>query len=107
MPTGSEASDSASTQNSLATQPSVITVPVNIPLSEKLDLSGSNLPVKWQRFSRVWSNYEIAVQLKDPKNQDWNKKRRTPRLLTCIGSDSLDVIDAMKSEIKDQRKTQQ
>ena len=37
---------------SSGTQPSVIhvTVPVNIPLPEKMDLSGGNLPVKWQRF---------------------------------------------------------
>ena len=32
------------------TQPSMITVPVNIPLPEKMDLSGGNLPVKWPRF---------------------------------------------------------
>ena len=30
-----------------ATQPSMITVPVNIPLPERMDLSGGNLPVKW------------------------------------------------------------
>ena len=37
---------------SSGTQPSVIhvTVPVNIPLPEKMDLSGGNLPVKWPRF---------------------------------------------------------
>ena len=101
MPTGSEASDSASTHNSSGIQPSVITVPVNIPLPEKLDLSGGNLPVKWERFSRAWSNCEIAAQR---KNQDQNKERRTATLLTCLGSDTLDVIDAMEFEIENQRK---
>lgn len=104
MPNGSEASDSASTQNSSGTQPSVITVPVNIQLPEKLDSGGGNLPVKWQRFSRAWSNYEIAAQLQDPENQDRNKERRNATLLTRIGSDALDVIDAMEFEIEDQRK---
>ena len=52
----------------------VITVLVNTPLPEKLDLSDGNLPVKWQRFSRAWSNYEIAAQLKDPENPDRNKQ---------------------------------
>lgn len=104
MPNGSEASDSASTQNSSGTQPSVITVPVNIQLPEKLDSGGGNLPVKWQRFSRAWSNYEIVAQLKDPENQDRNKERRNATLLTRIGSDALDVIDAIEFEIEDQRK---
>ena len=59
MTTGGEASDFASTQNPSGTQNnSVITIPVNIPLPEKLYLIGGNLPVKWQQFSRAWSNYE-------------------------------------------------
>ena len=37
-------------------QPSMITLPVNILLPERTDLSGGNLPVKWQRFCRAWSN---------------------------------------------------
>ena len=69
-----------------------------------MDLSGGNLPVKWQRFSRVWSNYEIAAQLKDPENPGRNKDRRAATLLTCIGSDALDVIDAVEFENEDQRK---
>ena len=39
------------TQNLTGTQPAVIIVPVSIPLPEKLDLSGENLAVKWQRLS--------------------------------------------------------
>ena len=82
----------------------MITVPVNKPLPEMMDLSGGNLPVKWQRFSRAWSNYEIAAQLKDPENPGRNKERRVATLHTCIGSDALDVIDAMEFENEDQRK---
>ena len=82
----------------------MITVPVNIPLPRKLDLSGGNLAVKWQRLSRAWSNYDIAAQLKDPENQDRNKERRTATLVTCIVPDALDVIDAMDFNTKDQRK---
>ena len=99
MPTMSEEGGGAS-----GTQPSMITVPVNIPLPERMDLSGGNLPVKWQRFSRAWSNYEIAAQLKDPENPGRNKERRAATLRTCIGSDALDVIDAMEFENEDQRK---
>ena len=86
------------------TQPSMITVPVNIPLPERMDLSGGNLPVKWQRFCRAWSNYESAAQPKDPENPGRNKERRAATLLTCIGSDALDIIDAMEFEKEDQRK---
>lgn len=86
------------------TQPSMITVPVNILLPERMDFSGGNLPVNWQRFCRAWSNYKIAAQLKDPENPARNKERRAATLLTCIASDALDVIDAMEFENEDQRK---
>jgi len=99
MPSTSEEGGGAS-----GTQPSLITVPVNIPLPGRMDLSGGNLPVKWQRFCRAWSKYEIAAQLKDPENPGRNKERRAATLLTCIGSDALDVINAMESENEDQRK---
>ena len=105
MPTtpsdNTEESSGGSAPNSSTTHYTVITVAVNTPLPEKLDLSGENLPVKWQRFSRAWSNYEIAAQLKDPENQDRIKQRRTATLLTCIG---LDVIDSVEFESEDQRK---
>ena len=86
------------------TPPLMITVPVDIPLPERMDFSGGNLPVKWQRFCRAWSNYEIAAQLKDPENPARNRERRAATLLTCIGSDALDVIDVMEFENEDQRK---
>ena len=84
--------------------PSMITVLVNIQFPQWLDLNDCNLPVKWHRFCRAWSNYEIATQLKDPEYPDRNKERHGATLLTCIGSDALDIIDAMKFENEDQRK---
>ena len=69
MPTTSEESGGASS----GTPPSMITVPVTILPPERMDFSGGNLPVKWQRFSRAWSNYEIAAQPKDPENPGRNK----------------------------------
>ena len=39
-------SSGGSAPNLSTTHHTVITVPVNIPLPEKLDLSGGNLPVK-------------------------------------------------------------
>ena len=44
------------------------------------------------------------TQLKDHENPDRNKERRAATLLTCIGSDALDEIDAMEFENEDQRK---
>ena len=81
----------------MKTGKSVITVPVNIPLPEKLDLIGGNL------LSSDNSLVERG-QIMRPENQDRNKERRTATLLTCIGSDALDVIDVMEFEIEDQRK---
>ena len=77
---------------------------MNIPLPERMDLSGGNLPVKWERFCRAWSNYEIAAELKDSENLGRNKERWAATLLTCIGSDALDVTAAMEFENEDQRK---
>ena len=74
MPTTGKESGGVSPANPLGGQATVITVPVNIPLPETLDLSGGILPVKWQQFSREWSNYEIAGQLKDLENPDKNKE---------------------------------
>jgi len=99
MPTMSEEGGGAS-----GTQPLLITVPVNIPLPERMDLSFGNLPGKWQRFCWAWSNYEITAQLKDPENPVRNKERLAATLLTCISSDALDIIDAMEFENEDQRK---
>ena len=101
-PSGEEGASWA--QNMLVAQPTMIKVPVNMPLSEKLDLNGRNLMVKWQRFRRGWSNYEVAAQLKDPENPDRHKERRTATLLTCISPNALDVINAMVFDTEDKRK---
>ena len=101
MPNPSEGESPNTARNLTGTQPAVIIVPVSIPLPEKLDLSSGNQAVKWQRLSRVWSNY---AQLKDPENDDRNKERRTAILLTCIGLGALGVIDAMEFDTEDQRK---
>ena len=58
----------------------MITVPVNIPLPERMDLSGGNLPVKWRRFCRAWSNYEISAQIKDPENPSRKKEQQVATL---------------------------
>src|SRR6056300_251020 len=59
----------------------------NIPLPLKLESDGC-LSTNWKRFKRNWSNYEIASRLnKEPK------ELRTATLLTCIGSDALEVFD--------------
>ena len=100
MPNPSEGESPNTARNLTGIQPAVIIVPVSIPLPEKLDLSSGNQAVKWQRLSRVWSNY---AQLKDPENDDRNKER-TAILLTCIGLGALGVIDAMEFDTEDQRK---
>ena len=102
MSTPDEESGGGSTQNLSCGQPTVITLPVNIPLP--IGFKRWKSPYQVARFSRVSSNYEIEAQLKDPGNPDWNKEQRTTTLLTCIGSDALDVIDAMEFENEAQRK---
>ena len=101
MPNPSEGESPNTARNLTGNQPAVIVVPVSIPLPEKLDVSSGNQVVKWQRLSRVWSNY---AQLKGPENMDRNKERRTATLLTCIGLGALGVIDAMEFDTEDQRK---
>ena len=95
--TSSGEEGAASAQNMSVGQPTVITVPVNTRLLEKLNFSGGNLTVKWQRFSRTRSNY-------DSENLDRKKEQRTATLHTCIGPDALDVIDAMVFDTEDERK---
>ena len=45
-------------------------------------------------------NRSSAKRLRNPGR---NKERRAATLLTCIGSDALDVIDAVEFENEDQR----
>ena len=76
-------------------QPNTVQIPINIPLPSKLELTG-NLATNWKKFHRAWNNYEIAARLKDPENPAINKSLRTATLLTCIGSDALDVYEGLE-----------
>ena len=78
-------------------------VPTNIPLPAKLDTSG-NLSNNWKRFRRNWENYELATRLKDPMQPEENKQLRAATLLTCIGSDALDIFDSPDFDSDEQRK---
>ena len=80
------------------------TLPVNLPLPEKLEISTGTLVNNWRKFKRAWENYEVAAQLKDPQNPAWNKERRAATLLTSLGSDALDVLEGLPFEEEIQRK---
>lgn len=93
MPPKPEVQSSATAQASgTLEQPRLVQIPKNIPLPSKLEIS-RNLATNWKKFQRAWNNYEIAARLKDPEHPDVNKPLRTATLLTCIGSDALDVYD--------------
>lgn len=103
MPPKPEVESGATAQTSGALeQPRPVQIPINIPLPSKLELSG-NLATNWKKFHRAWNNYEIAARLKDPEHPDVNKSLRTATLLTCIGSDALDVYDGLDFESVEQK----
>ena len=83
-------------------QPNLVKIPINIPLPSKLELTG-DLATNWKKFHHAW-NYEIAARLKDPENPTVNKSLRTATLLTCIGSDALDVYEGLEFENEDDKK---
>ena len=60
-----------------------------IPLPSKLDFKG-NLAVNWKKFKRLWTNYEVASRLNTQSGD-----LRTATLLTCIGSDVLEIYDGL------------
>ncbi len=98
MPPKLEVASAATAQASgTLEQPRLLQIPINIPLPSKLELSG-NLATNWKKFHQAWNNYEIAARLKDPEHPDVNKSLRTATLLTCIGSDALDVYDGLDFE---------
>ena len=104
MPPKPEVDGEASSQAPGALeQAKLVQIPINIPLPSKLELTG-NLATNWKKFHRAWNNYEIAARLKDPDNPHDNKSLRTATLLTCIGSDALDVYDGLVFENEDQKK---
>ena len=84
-------------------QPNLVQIPINIPLPSKLELTG-DLATNWKKFHRAWNNYEIAARLKDPENPTVNKSLRTATLLTCIGSDALDVYEGLEFANEDDKK---
>ena len=73
-------------------QPAIMTMPTNIPLPAKLELTG-NLATDWKLFIRAWKNYEIAATLKDPSKSNKNNLLRTATFLTFLESDSLDIFE--------------
>ena len=91
-----------SSQTAQEAQPRVIQVPINIPLPQKLEFSG-NVATNWKKFQRAWENYEVAARLKDPSEPHGNKALRTATLLSCIGSDALDVFDGLEFANEDEK----
>ena len=69
----------------------------NIPVPGKLDLRDS-LAVNWKKFRRIWENYEIATHL---NKQD--SSLRVATLLSCIGSDVLDIFDGLSFDTEADR----
>lgn len=78
-----------STPPQVQVQPMLVHVPSNLPFPTKLDMKG-NLSVNWKKFERVWENYEVATGL-----QSKPKELRTATLLTCIGSEALEIYDGL------------
>ncbi|CAG2187546.1 unnamed protein product [Mytilus edulis] len=72
--------------------------PSLIPFPQKLDLDG-NIATNWRKFKRTWNNYEIASGLSEK-----DAKLRTATLLTCVGSDAMDIFDGFAFEEENDRK---
>ena len=92
-------SDTEETPNTSGSQPPGSSAPPvpqfiqsNIPLPSKLEVKG-NLSTNWKRFKRLWTNYEIASRLNTQSSE-----LRTATLLTCIGSDALEIFDGLPFE---------
>ena len=60
-----------------------------VPLPAKLEMRG-DMSSNWRRFERMWRNYEIVTRL-----QEETAEFRTATLLTCIGSEALDVYEGL------------
>ena len=83
-------------------QTNTVQIPINIPLPSKLELTG-NLATNWKKFQHAWNNYEISARLKDTENPAINKSLTTATLLTCIGSDALDVYEGLEFDSEDNK----
>ena len=103
MPPKPEDSGASVQVQEAVAQPNLVQIPINIPLPSKLELTG-NLATNWKKFHRDWNNYEIAARLKDPEHPAVNKSLRTATLLTCIGSDAVDVYEGLEFQNEDDKK---
>ena len=61
----------------------------NIPIPKPLSLTG-NVVQNWKIFRRDFTNYEIATKL---KGEDMDIRVAT--LLSCIGSEAMNVFDGL------------
>ena len=64
---------------------------LNVPLPLKFEMQG-NMATNWKKFARMWHNYEIVTRLSEETDEF-----RTATLLTCIGSEALDVYEGLPS----------
>ncbi|XP_046573846.1 uncharacterized protein K02A2.6-like [Haliotis rubra] len=78
--------------------PQVIHVPMNIPLPPRLDLKG-DLTRNFIKFKRMWGNYELASRSKTDSDEC-----RSATLLTCIGSETLDILDGLQFDSENDRR---
>ena len=95
MATSTRSSSASQSQNAGSSFPTFLQS--NIPVPGKLDLRG-NLAVNWKKFRRIWKNYEIATHL---NKQD--SSLRVATLLSCIGSDVLDIFDGLSFDTEANR----
>ena len=95
MATSTSSSSASQSQNAGSSFPTFLQS--NIPVPGKLDLRG-NLAVNLKKFRRIWENYEIATHL---NKQD--SSLRVATLLSCIGSDVLDIFDGLSFDTEADR----
>ena len=60
-----------------------------VPLPAKLEMRG-DMSSNWRRFDRMWRDYEIVTRLVEE-----TAEFRTATILTCIGSETLDVYEGL------------
>ena len=95
MATSTSSSSASQSQNTGSSFPTFLQS--NIPVQGKLDLRG-NLAVNWKKFRRIWENYEIATHLNKQESS-----LRVATLLSCIGSDVLDIFDGLSFDTEADR----
>ena len=65
----------------------------NLPTPGKLDIFSSSIEDTWRRWKRQWDAYEIATRLDKE-----TLKYRTAVLLTCLGSEALEIHEGFSFE---------